>query len=121
MTRVFLEGEQPADEIADGMVAAFSEEYDTEALNNDLIKATERVLAFIRAVEISDIDMILRSYVWFQMNYEDLVNKRNKKPLFGGLLKGCPKQSERVYLTAKKFKTYAFVLGNNKVALMPDD
>jgi hypothetical protein len=81
----------------------------------------ERVLVFIESVEVSDIDLMLLSYIWFQINYEDLVNKRNKKPLFGGLLKGRAKQSDRVYLTAKNFKTYAFALGNGKVALKPDD
>lgn len=121
MTRIFLEGEQPAEEIATDIAAAFADNYDTDGLANDLIKATERVLAFIESVEISDIDLILLSYIWFQMNYEDLVNKRNKKPMFGGLLKGRPKQSDRVYLTAKNFKTYAFALGTDKVAIMPED
>ena len=121
MTRSFLEGDESAEDIAAGIVASFADQYDTEGLENDLIKATERLLAFIESVEISDIDLILLSYIWFQMNYEDLVNKRNKKPMFGGLLKGRPKQSDRVYLTAKNFKTYAFALGTDKVALMPDE
>lgn len=121
MTRVFLEGEQSADEIAAAITASFEDEYDTEGLENDLIKATQRVLAFIESVEISDIDLILLSYIWYQINYEDLVTKRNKKPFLGGLLKGRAKQSDRVYLTAKNFKTYAFAVGNEKVALMPDD
>lgn len=121
MTRIFLEGDESAEDIAAGIVASFADQYDTEGLENDLIKATERLLAFIESVEISDIDLILLSYIWFQMNYEDLVNKRNKKPMFGGLLKGRPKQSDRVYLTAKNFKTYAFALGTDKVALMPDE
>lgn len=121
MTRIFLEGDQPAEEIAEDIAAAFDDDYDTDGLANDLIKATQRLLAFIESVEIDDIDLILLSYIWFQMNYEDLVNKRNKKPMLGGLLKGRSKQSDRVYLTAKNFKTYAFALGTEKVALMPED
>jgi hypothetical protein len=120
-TREFLEEQETAEEIVARIVANFSDMYDVEGLESDLIRSMERVLVFIESVEVSDIDLMLLSYIWFQINYEDLVNKRNKKPLFGGLLKGRAKQSDRVYLTAKNFKTYAFALGNGKVALKPDD
>jgi hypothetical protein len=120
-TRQFLEEQETADEIVARIAAGFSEQYDIEGLETDLIKAMERILTFIESVEISDIDLMLLSYIWFQINFEDLVNKRNKKPLFGGLLKGRAKQSDRVYLTAKNFKTFAFALGNGKAALKPDD
>jgi hypothetical protein len=120
-TREFLEGQETAEEIVARIVASFGDVYDVEGLESDLIRSMERLLVFIESVEVSDIDLMLLSYIWFQINYEDLVNKRNKKPLFGGLLKGRAKQSDRVYLTAKNFKTYAFALGNGKVALKPDD
>lgn len=120
-TREFLEGQETAEEIVARIVASFNDIYDVEGLESDLIRSMERILVFIESVEVSDIDLMLMSYIWFQINYEDLVNKRNKKPLFGGLLKGRAKQSDRVYLTAKNFKTYAFALGNGKVALKPDD
>jgi len=120
-TRRFLEGNDSADDIVTLVASSFADQYDTEGLDLDLIKAMERVLTFIESVEISDIDLMLQSYIWFQINYEDLVNKRNKKPLFGGLLKGRPKLSDRVYLTAKNFKTYAFAIGNGKAALRPED
>lgn len=120
-TRLFLEDNESADVIAATMAAAFSDQYDIEGLEVDLIKAMERVLTFIESVEISDIDLLLLSYVWFQINYEDLVTKRNKKPLFGGLLKGRAKQTDRVYLTAKNFKTYTFAIGNGKAALKPEE
>lgn len=120
-TRKFLEGNESAEDIVALIVASFVEQYDTEGLDVDLIKAMERILVFIESVEINDIDLMLLSYVWFQANYEDLVTKRNKKPLFGGLLKGRAKQSDRVYLTAKNFKTYAFAIGNGKAALKPEE
>jgi len=120
-TREFLEGQETAEEIVARIVASFTDIYDVEGLESDLIRSMERILVFIESVEVSDIDLMLMSYIWFQINYEDLVSKRNKKPLFGGLLKGRAKQSDRVYLTAKNFKTYAFALGNGKVALKPDD
>lgn len=121
MTRIFLEGDESADEIATDISAAFADQYDVEGLENDLVKATERLLAFIESVEISDVDFILLAYIWFQMNYEDLTTQRNKKPMFGGLLKGRPKQSDRVYLTAKNFKAFAFAIGNDKIQLMDED
>jgi hypothetical protein len=120
-TREFLEAQETAEEIVARIVASFTDIYDVEGLESDLIRSMERILVFIESVEVSDIDLMLMSYIWFQINYEDLVSKRNKKPLFGGLLKGRAKQSDRVYLTAKNFKTYAFALGNGKVALKPDD
>lgn len=120
-TRTFLEGNDGADDIVAAMAVQFADQYDTEGLAIDLVKAMERILIFIESVEISDIDLMLQSYIWFQANYEDLVTKRNKKPLFGGLLKGRAKQSDRVYLTAKNFKTYAFAIGNGKAALKPEE
>lgn len=120
-TREFLEAQETAEEIVARIVASFTDIYDVEGLESDLIRSMERILVFIESVEVSDIDLMLMSYIWFQINYEDLISKRNKKPLFGGLLKGRAKQSDRVYLTAKNFKTYAFALGNGKVALKPDD
>lgn len=120
-TRQFLEGQESAEEIVARIIASFSDQYDVEGLESDIIRSMERILVFIESVEVSDIDLMLLSYIWFLINYEDLVTKRNKKPLFGGLLKGRPKQTDRVYLTAKNFKTYAFALGNGKVALKPDD
>lgn len=120
-TRQFLEGQESAEEIVARIIANFSDHYDVEGLESDIIRSMERILVFIESVEVSDIDLMLLSFIWFLINYEDLVTKRNKKPLFGGLLKGRPKQTDRVYLTAKNFKTYAFALGNGKVALKPDD
>ena len=120
-TRRFLEGQESAEDIVAAIVVSFAEDYDTDGLDQDLIKAMERILVFIESVEVSDIDLLLLSYIWHQINYEDLVTKRNKKPLFGGLLKGRARQSDRVYLTAKNFKTYTFAVGNGKTALKPDD
>ena len=86
-TREFLEGQESAEDIVARIAASFTELYDTEGLESDMIRSMERILVFIESVEVSDIDLMLLSYIWFQINYEDLVNKRNKKPLFGGLLR----------------------------------
>lgn len=120
-TRQFLEGNDSADDIVAKLAAGFADHYDTEGLESDIIKAIERVLTFVESVEISDLDLLLQSYLWFQINFEDLATKRNKKPFLGGLLKGRPKQSDRVYLTAKNFKTYTFAVGNGKAGLKPEE
>jgi signal transduction histidine kinase len=73
----------------------FSTLYDIEDLEADILGGVERFLIFIESVEISDVDLILSSFVWFSANYENLTTLRKKKPMFGNPLKGKPKPTSR--------------------------
>ncbi len=118
-TRVFLSRDDDAETVAGEFTEAFEDLYDTEALQSDLIQAIERLLVFIESVEIDDVDRLLLSYVWYSANYESLTVKRKKKPLIGSPLKGRPRETARVYSTAKNFKTYTYAVGSKTAPPRP--
>lgn len=117
--RLFLTSDKHAEELASEFTAAFEEIYDTEALQADLVQAVERLLVFIESVEIDDVDRLLSSYVWFAANYVNFSTKRKKKTLIGSPLKGRPRESNRVYATAKNFKTYTYGVGSKTAPPRP--
>lgn len=119
--RVFLSGDKEAEEVAGEFKDAFADLYDTEALQDDLVQAVERLLVFIESVEISDVDLLLGSYIWYTANYESLQVKRKKKPLIGSPLKGKPRETARVYTTAKNFKTYTYAVGSKTAPTRPSE
>lgn len=118
-TRLFLTRDEEAEAIAVELTEAFDDIYDTEALQADLVQAIERLLVFIESVEIDDVDRLLLSYVWYAANYESLTVKRKKKALIGSPLKGRPRESNRVYATAKNFKTYTYAVGSKTAPPRP--
>ena len=118
-TRLFLTRDEEAEAIAVELTEAFDDIYDTEALQADLVQAIERLLVFIESVEIDDVDRLLLSYVWYAANYESLTVKRKKKALIGTPLKGRPRESNRVYATAKNFKTYTYAVGSKTAPPRP--
>lgn len=120
-TRIFLTRDEEAEAVAVEFSDAFDDLYDTEALHNDLIQAIERLLVFIESVEIDDVDRLLLSYVWYAANYESLTVKRKKKALIGSPLKGRPRETARVYATAKNFKTYTYAVGSKTAPPCPAD
>ena len=120
-TRVFLSRDEEAETIAGEFSDAFEDIYDTDALQNDIVQAIERLLVFIESVEISDVDLLLASYVWYTANYESLTTKRKKKALIGSPLKGRPRETARVYTTAKNFKTYTYAVGSKTAPPRPAD
>ena len=117
--RLFITSDKEAEEVAAEFSVAFEEIYDTDALQADLVQAVERLLVFIESVEVDDIDRLLSSYVWFVANYENLTTKRKKKALIGSPLKGRPRESNRVYTTAKNFKTYTYGVGSKTAPHLP--
>lgn len=119
--RNFLVGNVPAEEVAENMAAAFQDLYGTEHLADDLIKAVERILVFIESVNISDVDLLLHSFIYFTANFENLRAPRNKRPLFGGLLKARPRDPARAQHAAKNFSTYAFGIAQGKAPLKPEE
>ncbi len=119
--RRFLSGTDAAEEVADAMAASFDEIYDTDQLSVDLIKGVERILVFIESVNVDDVDMLLHAFVYYTANYENLRTKRNKAPLFGGLLKGRPRDPLRAVNAAKNFSTYAFGVAQGKAPPLPED
>lgn len=119
--RIFLSADKEAEEVAVDFTAAFADIYDTEALQIDIVQSVERLLVFIESVEISDVDLLLSSYVWYVANYESLQVKRKKKPLIGSPLKGKPRETARVYTTAKNFKTYTYAMGSKTAPSRPGE
>jgi len=119
--RNFLSGTAPAEEVAERMAAGFEALYDTGQLADDLIKAVERLLVFIESVNISDVDLLLHSFIYYTANFENLRTPRNKRPLFGGLLKPRPRDAARSQNAAKNFSTYAFGIGQGKAPLKPEE
>ena len=119
-------GKHPPQFVFDMIVAqiarAFLEGYvSAEDLEADILGGVERFLIFIESVEISDVDLILSSFVWFSANYENLTTLRKKKPMFGNPLKGKPKQTSRVFAAASSFKTYAYGVGSRKAPVRPPE
>lgn len=120
-TRIFLSRDEDAESVAEELTVAFKDLYDTDALQDDLVQAIERLLVFIESVDVDDVDLLLSSYVWYTANYEGLSTKRKKKALIGSPLKGRPRETARVYSTAKNFKTYTYAVGAKTAPPRPSD
>lgn len=120
-SRVFLQNGESAEDLAKAEAAKFAALYDVEGLETDIVGGIERFMAFIDSVDISDVDLILSSFVWFVANYEDLNTARKKKPMFGNPLKGKPKSPSRVFSAASLFKTYTYAVGSRKAPIRPAD
>jgi hypothetical protein len=121
IARAFLEGYASAEDLAKIEAEKFSSLYDIQDLEADILGGVERFLIFIESVEISDVDLILSSFVWYSANYENLTTLRKKKPMFGNPLKGKPKQTSRVFAAASSFKTYAYGVGSRKAPVRPPE
>ena len=118
--RRFLGEDKPAEEIVAEISAAFEELYSNDALETDMIDGLERLFGFIQSVEISDVDLLLLSFIWFCANYESLRVERKKKFLFGNPLKGKPRLLARVYTMITNFRTYATAVGQGHAPLNPE-
>ncbi len=118
--RRFLTEDNSAEDIVAEIVKSFEELYSTDALETDMIDALERLFGFIQSVEISDLDLMLMSYIWFCANYESLRVERKKKQLFGNPLKGKPRLLARVYTLTTNFRTYATSVGQGHAPLRPE-
>ena len=120
-TRVFLQDPASAEDLAKVEAAKYSALYDIEGLETDIVAGIERFIAFIDSVDISDVDLILSSFVWFAANFEDLTTPRKKKSMFGNPLKGKPKSPSRVFSAASLFKTYTYPVGSRKAPIRPPE
>ena len=118
--RRFLSEDISAEDIVVEIVKAFEELYSSDALETDMIDGLERLFGFIQSVEISDLDLMLESYIWFCANYESLRVERKKKQLFGNPLKGKPRLLARVYTLTTNFRTYATSVGQGHAPLRPE-
>jgi len=110
---------EPA-EVAKFFADLMSEQYDTDDLATDILALLEKILIFINSVEITDIDLLLESYVYFACNYEKIGVKRNKKPLFRSILKGQPLDKTRVYKGSKSFVGYTYGMRSTASPLKPE-
>lgn len=119
--RAFLAGTETSEETAARMSEVFADLYDTALLADDLIKAIERILVFIESVNVSDVDLLFEAFIYYTANFENPRTKRNKAPLFGGLLKGRPRDPQRAMIASRNFSTYAFGVGQGKAPLKPED
>ena len=108
----FLAVDVPPEEVAKFFAALMAEQYDTDDLAADM--------TFINSVEISDIDLLLESYIFFICNYEKIGMKRNKKPMFRSILKGQALDKTRVYKASKSFVAYAYGMRSEVSPLKPD-
>jgi len=118
-TRHFLSDAFFVEDVAADYAHRFEELYSIEHLEEDLLQAIDRLITFIGSVKVSDVDLLLLSFIWYTANYERHDIKRKKKPLFGNPLKGRPREIARVYNTAVAFKAYAFAMGSNKAPTKP--
>lgn len=120
-TRLFIKDEGTADDIIETIALALEETYDGEDLRKDLMSAVERIMVFMDSVEISDVDLMLSSFIYYRCNYDDLKTRKNKKPLFGNILKGALKEPARAYNASKSFASYVYGMGNKVAPTKPDD
>jgi hypothetical protein len=121
VARRFLSEDKAAEEIVAETVEAFSDLYSILDLDSDLLGGLERLFGFIESVQITDVDLMLLSFIWYSANYEKLDLKRKKKPLFGNPLKGQPRLTARVYNSAVAFKAFAYAMGANKAPIKPTE
>ncbi|NDB69364.1 MAG: hypothetical protein EB015_15440 [Methylocystaceae bacterium] len=119
--RIYLGSDAELDDHVDRMALDFSEMYDTAGLGDDLFQGVKRGLVFLDSVEVDDVDLLLQSFIWYLVNYENFSTKRNKSPLFGGLLKGRPKSDQRVFLSTKALKDFAYGLRSGRAPMKPSD
>ncbi len=120
-TRHFLSDAFFVQDVAADYASRFADLYSADHLEEDILQAIDRMMTFIGSVQISDVDLLLLSFVWYNANYERHNVKRKKKPLFGNPLKGRPREISRVYNTAVAFKAYAFAMGSNKAPVKPTE
>ena len=118
--RRFLTEDNSAEDIVAEIVKAFDDLYSADGLETDMIDGLERLFGFIQSVEISDLDLMLMSYIWFSANYESIRVERKKKQLFGNPLKGKPRLLARVYTLTTNFRTYATSVGQGHAPLRPE-
>ncbi len=116
----FLAVDVAPEEVAQFFAALMAEQYDTDDLAADILALLEKILTFINSVEISDIDLLLESYLYFVCNYEKIGMKRNKKPMFRSILKGQALDKARVYKASKSFVAYAYGMRSEVSPLKPD-
>jgi hypothetical protein len=119
--RKFLTVDIEPEKVAEYYVSLIADQYDTDDLVQDTLALLEKLLKFISSVEISDVDLLLRSYQYFTCNFEKIGVKRNKKPLFRSLLKGNPLDSTRVYKASKSFVAYAYGMRSATSPLKPEE
>ena len=120
-TRQFLNNASLVEDVAADYAGRFSDLYSPAMLEDDILQAIDRLITFIGSVQISDVDLLLSSYIWYTANYDRNNVKRKKKPLFGNPLKGQPREMARVYNTAVAFKAYAFSMSAKKVPVKPSE
>lgn len=119
--RTFLASEETLEESVEKLALDFSEVYDTSDLADDLFDGVKRAMIFLGSVEVDDVDLFMLSFIWFRVNFENFDAKRNKSPLFGGLLKGRPKTEQRAYFAIKAIKDFAYGLRSGRSPLKPVD
>ena len=120
-TRHFLSDAFFVEDVAADYTSRFEDLYSSEHMQDDLLQAIDRMITFIGSVQISDVDLLLLSFIWYTANYERHNVKRNKKPLFSNPLKGRPREIARVYNTAVALKAYAYGMGSQKVPVKPTE
>jgi hypothetical protein len=119
--RHFLSDSFFVEDIAADYAKRFEDLYSTDLLEEDILQAIDRLITFIGSVEISDVDLLLLSFIWYTANYERHDVKRKKKGLFSNPLKGRPREIARVYNTAVAFKAFAFAMGSKKAPPKPSE
>ena len=120
--RTYLRSEEEdLENTVDQLAIDFSEMYDTAGLADDLFQGVKKALIFLDSVEVDDVDLLMNSFIWYIINYENLSTKRNKAPLFGGLLKGRPISDQRVFSSTKSLKDFAYGLRSGKTPVKPSD
>lgn len=120
-TRHFLSDAFFVQDVAADYARRFEDLYSIEHLEDDLLLAIDRMITFIGSVKVSDVDLLLLSFIWYTANYERHDVKRNKKPFFGNPLKGRQREIARVYNTAVALKAFAYGMGSNKVPVKPTE
>ena len=119
--RTYLSSNESLDDVVDHIAVDFSELYDKADLADDLYQGVQRAMVFLGSVKVDDVDLLMLSFIWYTVNYESFALKRNKSPLFGGLLKGRPKSEQRVFFSTKAIKDFAYGLRSGRAPVKPSD
>jgi hypothetical protein len=126
----FIMEDRSAGEVVGEFVAGLAPLYDSSDLSEDIMEALRRYLVFLGSRRVSNLSLLLESFVWYRANFETTATRRKKLPLFveagGGRLMPSPsyaavKDFSRVLHADSAFKAYAQALKSGHVPLRPRD
>lgn len=126
----FVMEDRSASEVIRDLVEGLAPLYDSAELSDDLMEGMRRYLVFLGSRRVTNLSLLLESFLWYRANFETTATRRKKLPLFveasGGRLMPSAsyapvKDFSRVIQADAAFKAYAQALKTGQVPIRPRD